>query len=186
MDLKVTRLQSEDPRDTALIAAIQKGLPMVPRPWAAIGERLGMSEAEVMDRVRRMQERDLIKRLGVVVRHRRLGYRANAMVVWDVPDERVAEVGRCFGRFDFVTLCYRRPRRLPDWPYNLFTMIHGRDREQVAQRVRELVAACNLEGVPHELLFSRRGFKQCGAHYRFIDLPERDEPASRVKAGGGV
>ncbi|RMG38433.1 MAG: Lrp/AsnC family transcriptional regulator [Gammaproteobacteria bacterium] len=183
MDLKVTRLRSENPRDTALIAAIQEGLPLDPRPWAVIGERLGMSEAEVMARVRRMQERDLIKRLGVVVRHRRLGYRANAMVVWDIPDEQVAEIGRCFGRFDFVTLCYRRPRRLPEWRYNLFTMIHGRDREQVMDRVSWLAAACGLEDVPHEVLFSRRSFKQCGAHYRFIDLPR---PADRVKAGGGA
>lgn len=186
MDLKVSHLQAEDPRDTALIAAIQEGLPLDPRPWAVIGERLGMSEAEVMARVRRMQERDLIKRLGVVVRHRHLGYRANAMVVWDLPDERVAQLGQCFSRYDFVTLCYRRPRRLPDWPYNLFTMIHGRDREEVLDRVDQLVSACGLDGVPHEVLFSRRGFKQCGARYRFIDLPESDAPTGRVKAGGGA
>ena len=186
MDLKVTRLPTEDPRETALIAAIQEGLPLVPRPWAAIGERLGMDEAEVMARVRRLQERGVIKRLGVVVRHHRLGYRANAMVVWDLPDEQVAEVGRCFGRFDFVTLCYRRPRRLPDWPYNLFTMIHGRDREEVEARVRRLVAACGLEDVSHELLFSRRSFKQRGARYRFIELPDTDRPAAQRKAGRGA
>ncbi len=161
----------EDPRQMALIAVIQEGLPLVPRPWAVIGARLGMSEDEVMRRVRSLQRDGTIKRLGVVVRHRRLGYRANAMVVWDLPDERVAEVGHRFGRFDFVTLCYRRPRRLPVWPYNLFNMIHGRDRVEVHAWVGEMIVACGLETVPHAVLFSRRSFKQCGARYRFVDLP---------------
>ena len=184
MDMSTEHGLIEDPRQTALIAVIQEGLPLVPRPWAVIGARLGMSEDEVMRRVRSLQRDGTIKRLGVVVRHRRLGYRANAMVVWDLPDERVAEVGHCFGRFDFVTLCYRRPRRLPVWPYNLFTMIHGRDRAEVQARVGELIVACGLEEVPHAVLFSRRSFKQRGARYRFVDLPEA--PADLVEAGRAV
>ncbi len=181
MDMSTQGQGIEDPRQTALIAAIQEGLPLVARPWAVIAERLGMREAEVMEWVRALQCDGTIKRLGVVVRHRRLGYRANAMVVWDLPDDRVAEVGHCFGRFGFVTLCYRRPRRLPHWPYNLFTMIHGRDRAEVRTRVDELVAACGLEDVAHAVLFSRRAFKQRGARYRFVDLPET--PADRMEAG---
>jgi hypothetical protein len=87
------------------------------------------------------------------------------MVVWDIPDEEVSAVGRCFGAFDFVTLCYQRPRRLPRWRYNLFTMIHGRDRAQVLGRVEELASRCALGEPPHAVLFSRRRFKQRGAHY---------------------
>jgi hypothetical protein len=101
----------------------------------------------------------------VIVRHHELGYRANAMVVWDIPDERVAELGRKFGEFGFVTLCYHRPRRPPHWPYNLFCMIHGKDRETVKGLVRVLVDACGLQRVHHDILFSGRRFKQCGARY---------------------
>ena len=112
-----------------------------------------------------LQNLGVIKRFGVVVRHHELGYRANAMVVWDIPDERVRDIGQQLGDFAFVTLCYRRPRRLPVWPYNLFTMIHGRDREQVLARVEELVQACGLGDVARDVLFSQRRFKQRGARY---------------------
>jgi hypothetical protein len=87
------------------------------------------------------------------------------MVVWDVPDARVGELGRTLGQLPFVNLCYRRPRRLPDWPYNLFTMIHGQNREQVVARIEEMVERFGLQAVPHQALFSLRRFKQCGARY---------------------
>jgi len=160
-----------DERDRALVGAVQHGLPLVSRPYAEIGRRIGMSEAEVLQRLQRLLALGHIKRLGVVVRHRELGYRANAMVVWDVPDRRVAELGRCLGGFPFVTLCYRRPRRLPDWPYNLFCMIHGRDRSEVLARVDELVRRCGLAAIPHRVLFSERRFKQRGARYAPAPAP---------------
>jgi len=114
-------------------------------------------------------ENGVIKRLGVVVRHHELGYRANAMTVWNIPDEQVSEVGRCIGHFEFVTLCYRRPRRLPDWPYNLFTMIHGRDRDEVLANIDHLVHECGLGSIEREVLFSQRRFKQRGAIYHAAD-----------------
>jgi DNA-binding Lrp family transcriptional regulator len=160
-----------DGLDQRLVAAIQRGLPLVSRPYAAIAAQLGCGEAEVFERIERMRRNGTIKRLGVVVRHRELGYRANAMVVWDVPDDEVAELGRCLSHFDFVTLCYRRPRRLPRWPYNLFCMIHGRDRAAVVAKHRQLITRCALEEIPSELLFSRRRFKQRGALYRPDALP---------------
>ena len=166
MDMNVTPHPAlKDPLQRALIEAIQGGLPLVARPYAAIGRQVGVSEREVIRRVRELLEQGVIKRLGVVVRHHELGYDANAMVVWDIPDQRVGELGQLLGGFAFVTLCYRRPRRLPHWPYNLFTMIHGRDRDEVIARVDELVAACGLNEVPHQVLFSRRRFKQRGACY---------------------
>lgn len=167
----------------ALIAEIQGGLPLVPRPYAAIGERIGLSEDEVIKEMQRLSAEGLIKRLGVVVRHRALGYRANAMVVWDIPDSRLDELGPCLGRFPFVTLCYHRPRHLPVWPYNLFTMIHGRDRGEVLSHLDELVASCGLEDTPHQALFSRRCFKQRGARY-ISDSPV-GEPPRLVPAAGG-
>jgi DNA-binding Lrp family transcriptional regulator len=154
-----------DPLQRALVEAIQGGLPLVARPYAAIGRQVGLSEREVIQRIGDLVDQGVIKRLGVVVRHRELGYDANAMVVWDIPDERVGELGQLLGGFTFVTLCYRRPRRLPAWPYNLFTMIHGRDRREVLARVDELVQCCELQAIPHQALFSARRFKQRGACY---------------------
>lgn len=163
-----------DPQQRALVTALAEGLPLVANPYAEIAARVGLSEAEVLRRVRAMQEQGLIKRFGVVVRHHELGYAANAMVVWDIPDQEVGQLGVCLGQFSFVTLCYRRPRRLPEWRYNLFTMIHGRDRESVLARVDELVASCGLQDIPHEVLFSRRRFKQRGARYAKAASPQED------------
>lgn len=167
-------------RDGALIAAIEAGLPLVPRPYAAIAERLGMREEEVITGMQRLLEDGSIKRLGIVVRHRELGYRANAMIVWDVPDAEVAEIGARLGRLPFVRLCYQRPRRPPTWPYNLFTMIHGRDRASVLEQIRWVVRECGLASVPHETLFSGRCFKQCGARYALS--PGCTTERQRVKA----
>ncbi len=157
--------ESPDPLDLALVHAVQDGLPLVPRPYADIGNRIGLSDTEVRSRLARLQERSDIRRLGVVVRHRELGYRANAMVVWDIPDERVTELGRIIGAQPFVNLCYRRPRRPPQWNYNLFCMIHGQSREVVLANLRTLIEHCGLENIEHQALFSRRRFKQRGACY---------------------
>ncbi len=155
-----------------LVAALQDGLPLVPHPYRAVAARAGLHESEVVEAIGELLRAGIIKRLGVVVRHRELGYTANAMVVWDVPDARVDAVGRWLGGQPGVTLCYRRPRRPPRWPYNLFCMIHGRCREQVLERVRELREDSPLSGVDHAVLFSTRRFKQRGARYRFEDRPE--------------
>jgi len=151
--------------DKQLISEIQDGLPLVSHPYAVIGERLGLSEKEVIARIKKLQGDDLIKRMGVVVRHRALGYTANAMVVWDIPDDAVAEVGRLLAGEECVTLCYQRPRRLPDWPYNLFSMIHGRRRDSVLRRLNQIIDYHGLHQYPCEALFSKRSFKQRGAHY---------------------
>nr|WP_305800389.1 hypothetical protein [Thiolapillus sp.] len=103
--------------------------------------------------------------MGIVVRHHELGYTANAMVVWDVPDDQTRRVGKALGRHACVTLCYQRPRRLPEWPYNLFCMIHGKDRERVLNYLDSLVESEALQDIPHEVLFSGERFKQRGARY---------------------
>jgi DNA-binding Lrp family transcriptional regulator len=149
-----------------LIEAVQGGLPLIARPYREIGARLGMTEQAVIERLREMIDAGIIKRLGVVVRHHELGYRANAMVVWDVPDERVERIGRRLGDIDCVTLCYQRPRRLPDWPYNLFCMVHGQDRDDVLVCISLLVEVLGLGDIRHAVLFSGRRFKQRGARYR--------------------
>lgn len=169
-----------DGLESALIAHIQGGLPLTSRPFARIGAALDMTERQVIATIERMVNDGVIKRMGVVVRHHELGYRANAMVVWDVPDEQVAALGRCIARCEAVRLCYRRPRRLPLWPYNLFCMIHGKSRETVLAELERIVAQCGMGGLQREVLFSVRRFKQCGARYRGIDTAVGELPAGAV------
>jgi DNA-binding Lrp family transcriptional regulator len=154
-----------DAIDFQLIAAVQAGLPIAARPYAAIAEQLAITEQDVIERLARLKTQGLIKRWGVVVKHRQLGYRANAMIVMDVPDERVARVGALISQQACVNLCYQRPRQGDVWPYNLYCMIHGKSREVVLEQWAELRHACNLCEYPFEVLFSRRCFKQRGALY---------------------
>jgi siroheme decarboxylase len=155
--------------DKRLIAALADGLPLVPRPYAALGRALGWGEGEVIRHLRGLAEAGVVTRFGVIVRHHELGIRANAMVVWDVPEERVRAAGAALKGLPYVTLCYRRPRRPPAWPYNLFCMIHGRERAAVEALVEQATAAAGLGGCERAILFSRRRFKQRGARYL---LPE--------------
>ena len=158
--------------EKALIGIISEGIPLVSRPYATIAAQLGCSEAMVIEGIERIMARGDIKRFGVVVRHRKLGYRANGMVVWDIPDARVTEMGHCIGQYSFVTLCYQRPRRLPAWHYNLFSMIHGHDRDAVVEQVGFIVEQCGLHDIEHEILFSKRCFKQRGASYAQKSQPD--------------
>jgi DNA-binding Lrp family transcriptional regulator len=154
-----------DEAERRLVSVLQEGLPLFIRPFALIAERIGASEIDVLGRIRRWLEEGAIKRFGVVVRHHELGYRANAMLVHDIPDEKVGEIGRALAVEPSVTLCYRRPRCLPDWPYNLFCMIHGRERGEVEATIAELRQRHGLESCAHETLFSLTRFKQNGARY---------------------
>jgi len=151
--------------DSRLVAEIQDGLPLVPHPYAELARCLGTTEADIIERLRCLQDAGMVKRMGVVVKHRALGYHANAMVVWNVPDSEIERVGELLAVQECVTLCYQRPRRLPDWPYNLFCMIHGRERSAVLRRLAQIIDANGLGDIPHEVLFSLRGFKQRGARY---------------------
>lgn len=156
---------SIDVLDRHLLVAIEDGLPLAPRPYAEVAARIGLGEAEVISRLGRLIESGVVRRLGLVVRHHELGYRSNAMAVWDLAEAEVDRLGQRIAGYDFVTLCYRRPRRPPLWPYNLFCMVHGRDRETVGEQIERLNAELDLEGRPQALLFSRQRFKQRGARY---------------------
>jgi len=164
-----------DDADRRLLAAIQSGLPLSARPYAEIGLRTGLAETDVIARLERLKQAGIIRRFGVVVRHHEVGYGANAMVVWDVPDDCVTELGECLAGFDFITLCYRRPRHLPQWRYNLYCMIHGKSREEVHAHLEWMMNRCGLQSLPHEVLFSRRRFKQRGAVY-FAEPPAAGSP----------
>jgi DNA-binding Lrp family transcriptional regulator len=160
-----------------LVNALQGGLPLVAHPYAAMAQELGWPEQQVLDQLQTWLRIGVLKRFGVVVRHHELGYTANAMVVHDVPDALVDELGKRLGRYPGVTLCYRRPRVAPDWPYNLFCMLHGRDRSVVRQQIAELRQAFGLQGYAHEVLFSRTRYKQKGAYYADAGADPAARPA---------
>ena len=155
-------VREPDADEKRLIGALQDGLELVARPFARLGERVGMGEDEVLRRVAGWIDEGMIKRFGVVVRHHELGYRANAMVVFDVPDADVDRIGRQLAARPGVTLCYRRSRCLPHWPYNLYCMVHGRSRDEALPVIEGLGELVGRTGMA---LFSTRRFKQCGARY---------------------
>ena len=157
-----------DAQDRQLLEHIQLGLPVCPRPYLEIGKLCGMTEAEVIERLTRLKQQGLIKRMGVIVKHRQLGYHANAMIVWNIPDNLIKQRGSVISQFSFVTLCYQRPRQ-PEWPYNLYCMIHGKDKASVLKQLEQLVDACSLSAFDQEILFSNRCFKQRGAIYQNIE-----------------
>ena len=151
-----------DEFDRALIAATQGGLPVVARPYEAVGAMLGVPGEKVRERLAQMLDEGLIRRIGVVPNHYRLGFIANGMSVWDVDDTRVDALGAAVGTLPFVSHCYRRPRRLPDWRYNLFAMLHGRSREEVeAQRV-QIAALLGDACRGHDILYSTAILKKTG------------------------
>tara|TARA_R110002167_G_scaffold44089_10_gene132914 strand:- start:61 stop:576 length:516 start_codon:yes stop_codon:yes gene_type:complete len=160
-----------DAQDYALLAAVAEGLALDSRPYRVLGNSLGMAEEEVIARLRKLKELNIIARFGVIVRHHELGYRANAMVAWDIPDNEVEQCGHAIADYPFVTLCYRRRRAPPVWPYNLFCMIHGKERGTVKEQLAQLRQREGLALYPYTVLFSRRRFKQRGARYDRVDAP---------------
>ncbi|MDX9705962.1 MAG: AsnC family transcriptional regulator [Azospira sp.] len=155
-------MSARDDLDRRLIVATQAGLPLVPRPYHALAEQLGVSAEEVMARLNAMLERGTIRRIGAVPNHYAIGYTANGMSVWDVPDERIDEFGACIGAFDFVTHAYHRPRALPDWPYNLFAMVHGSSREEVLAKVAQIRELLGADCRASDVLFSTKILKKTG------------------------
>jgi DNA-binding Lrp family transcriptional regulator len=153
------------PGERALVGALQEGFPLTSAPYAELAQRAEMTEAAVIATLMRWLDDGVINRIGVIVRHHELGYRANAMAVWDVPNAEVRMAGRRVSAAPFVTLCYQRLRQLPDWRYNLYAMIHGMDRDEVLTQIAELRVNCDLIRYPFEVLFSRQRFKQRGARY---------------------
>ena len=148
--------------DRQIILATQSGLPLEPQPYHAIARQVGVTPEEVMARMRRMLATGMIRRIGAVPNHYALGYKANGMTVWDVPDEKVDELGELVGALDFVSHCYQRPRHLPEWPYNFFAMVHGHDKSEVEAQVHQIAALLGDADRGHEILYSTRILKKTG------------------------
>ena len=149
----------------ALRRLLESGLPLLPRPYQALAQQIGAQEQQVVAQLDQWQQQGLFRRLGLVLNHRALGFTANAMLVLDIPDALIDEVGQRLGREPQVSLCYQRPRRLPQWRYNLFCMVHGRQRERVEAQIAGLLERHQLSDLPYQLLFSTQAFKQCGGRF---------------------
>ncbi len=156
-----------DTIDRRIIIATQAGLPRVPHPYRKIAEDLGLAPGDVMTRLRRMQTTGVIRRIGAVPNHYKLGFKGNGMSVWDVPDSDVRRLGQLIGALEYVSHCYHRPRHLPRWPYNLFAMVHGKDREAVMMQVQRIANLLGDAVRGHDVLFSTRILKKTG-----MRLPE--------------
>ncbi|TMV03349.1 Lrp/AsnC family transcriptional regulator [Ruegeria sediminis] len=159
---KVDRTAMRD-GDRDLLQALSSGLTLVADPYAALARSLGRDETDVMERITALHGAGIISRLGVIVRHRALGWSANAMVVWDLPAERVATAGPALAAHPGVTLCYERRPVEGVWPYRLYCMIHARSRPEARGVLAGAVELPELAGAAHKVLFSTRCFKQTGA-----------------------
>ena len=148
--------------DRRIVLATQAGLPLDARPYHRLAAELGVEPDVLMDRFRVMLDEGRIRRIGVVPNHYRLGYSANAMSVWDVPDGNIRAIGKQVGQLDIVSHCYHRPRQLPDWPYNLFAMVHGHSQEEVRHKVDQISRLLGDKVRQHDVLFSTRILKKTG------------------------
>lgn len=149
--------------DRSVLQALSSGLPLVTEPYALLAHALGCNPAQVMNRIRVLHAAGIISRLGVIVRHRALGWSANAMVVWNMPAERVEAAGPALAAHPGVTLCYERNPVEGVWPYRLYSMIHARSRTEALDILAGASALPELSGTKHKVLFSTRCFKQTGA-----------------------
>jgi DNA-binding Lrp family transcriptional regulator len=145
-----------------IVLRLQRGLPLVQRPYDDVARALGVEPAYVRARIAAMLADGRIRRIGAVPNHYALGWLANGMSVWDVDDDRVDALGAGIGALPDVTHCYRRPRRLPEWPYNLFAMVHGRDRREVAAKIEAIARMLGGAARGHDVLFSTRILKKAG------------------------
>ena len=151
-----------DDLDQKIIHATQAGLPLAPRPYDLIARRIGITGDEVRQRMFNMQQQGVIRRIAAVPNHYTLGYKGNGMTVWNVPDELISDLGSQVGALDFVSHCYQRPRYLPDWPYNLFAMVHAHNREEALLLVKKIADLLGEADGGHDVLFSTRILKKTG------------------------
>ena len=156
------KLPAPDAIDLALIRATQGGLPLVSAPYAAVAGQLGIDEDEVIARLGAMQASGALRRIAAVPNHYALGWRANGMTVWDVDDACVDALGEQVGTLPFVSHCYRRPRRLPLWPYNLFAMVHAHTREEAQPLVARIATVLGDACRAQDVLWSTRILKKTG------------------------
>ena len=151
-----------DDTDRKIISATQSGLPLTLHPYHEVAEQTGLNVKDVINRMKKMTEQGIIRRTGVVPNHYKLGFRSNGMSVWQVPEEKITQLGKIVGALDFVSHCYQRPQFLPEWPYNLFAMVHGTTHDEVHEKVKTIADLLADDNITHQVLFSTRILKKTG------------------------
>ncbi|WP_428354601.1 AsnC family transcriptional regulator [Methyloprofundus sp.] len=152
--------------DREIIAASQAGLPLSPEPYQVLASEIGISADELMQRLKRMQNTGIIRRIGAIPNHYKLGYTHNGMTVWDIDDAYIDTLGKQIGALDFVSHCYHRPRHLPDWRYNLFAMIHAKTADVATQQIAQIDTLLGTHCRANEVLYSTRILKKTGLRIR--------------------
>ncbi len=151
-----------DEIDKKVIGLIQGDLPLTRRPFATMAEKISLPEEEFISRVKNLKKQGIIRRFGATLRHQEAGLSSNAMIAWIVPDDRVEEAGRTLSKFPEVTHCYqRRPQK--DWYYNLYTMVHGSNRDRCIQTAKRMSRSIDID--QYLLLFSEKEFKKTSMEY---------------------
>ena len=151
-----------DELDRKIISHIQGDLPLDFQPFSILAERMGISEKRLIERVKYLKGKGIIRRFGATLRHQEAGFGANAMVAWVVPEDRIEEAGKTMAQFREVTHCYeRRPQK--DWKYNVYTMIHGDSREECHRIAQDLSRRTGISD--YALLFSEKEFKKTSMEY---------------------
>ncbi len=151
-----------DKIDRQIIIATQAGLPLTSQPYQQIADELGIDKETVMQRMLSMQEHGVIRRIAVVPNHYRLGYRYNAMTVWDIIDQQIDILGQGVGQLDFVSHCYHRPRHHPEWPYNFFAMVHSKSKQGIQQKITKITELLGEYNQGSDVLYSTRILKKTG------------------------
>jgi DNA-binding Lrp family transcriptional regulator len=152
-----TEAQPYDEFDRSVIRALQGDLPVIPEPYAPAAKALGISQPELLAHLNQMQERRLLRRVAAILFHRRAGFSANGMGVWKVPDDQIMEVGKRMASFRGISHCYQRPT-YADWPYSVFTMAHGRSKEECDAILDSIAADTGIE--ERSTLYSSTEFKK--------------------------
>jgi len=151
--------------DISIIRILQEDLPLVPEPYKLIAEDLGIKEMELLEKIKEFCNKGVIRRFGATLNHRNIGFKANAMVVWNVPEERIKEVSGIMILFPQVSHCYQRPK-FPNWPYNIFTMVHGENKEECEKIVKKIIETINI--IDYCMLYSTVELKKSSMKY-FIE-----------------
>ena len=151
-----------DSIDREIITASQAGLPITPEPYQLLASQIGISADDLMQRIKNMQEHGIIRRIGAIPNHYKLGYTHNGMTVWDIDDHYIEALGTQVGALDFVSHCYHRPRHLPDWRYNLFAMIHAKTADGAALQIEQIATLLGTHSRANEVLYSTRILKKTG------------------------
>ena len=145
-----------------IIASIQEDMAVTERPYLSIAQNLGISEEQLLDKLNDLCKREVIRRFGATLRHQRTGFNANAMVAWKVDEDRIEAVGQKMAAFQQVSHCYRR-NPSPEWPYNLYTMVHASDERSCQETARKMSEATSVKD--YALLFSRKELKKTSMVY---------------------